>query len=102
VFKCVFFGECKRGYKYDTAPAPPHTYIRIHPRLYVCLSRPHQVVVPGLTESWGATRDPPEQDIPYCTLKDFPSEINHTIVWATEQLKANFLDGDTGEESRNA
>ena len=55
-----------------------------------------QVVVPLLTESWGATQDPPELDIPYCTLKDFPSEINHTIVWATEQLKNSYLDGDLG------
>ena len=55
-----------------------------------------QVMLPGLTETWGTTQDPPEQDIPYCTLKDFPSDINHTIVWATEQLKAGFCEGDQG------
>ncbi len=31
-----------------------------------------QVVVPFLTQSYGATRDAPEKDIPFCTLKDFP------------------------------
>ena len=55
-----------------------------------------QVMIPHVSETWGSSRDPPEEDIPYCTLKDFPSEINHTIVWATEQLKANFCEGDTG------
>jgi ubiquitin-activating enzyme E1 len=43
-----------------------------------------QVVVPGLTESYGATRDPPEKSIPMCTLKHFPNLIEHTIQWARE------------------
>ena len=34
-----------------------------------------QVVVPYQTEHYGATRDPPEQDIPMCTLKHFPNAI---------------------------
>jgi ubiquitin-activating enzyme E1-like protein 2 len=55
-----------------------------------------QVMVPHLTETWGATRDPPEEDIPFCTLKDFPSETSHTIIWASEQLKALFCEGDNG------
>ena len=55
-----------------------------------------QVMLPRLTETWGATQDPPDQDIPYCTLKDFPSDINHTIVWATEQFKDSFAEGDQG------
>ena len=29
-----------------------------------------QVVVPHLTENYGATRDPPEKSIPVCTLKN--------------------------------
>jgi ubiquitin-activating enzyme E1 len=36
-------------------------------------------VVPFLTESYGSTRDPPEQSIPICTLKNFPYQIEHTI-----------------------
>jgi ubiquitin-activating enzyme E1 len=31
-----------------------------------------QIVVPHLTENYGATRDPPEKSIPVCTLKNFP------------------------------
>lgn len=38
-----------------------------------------QVVVPGVTENYGATRDPPEQSIPVCTLKHFPNNIAHTL-----------------------
>ena len=28
--------------------------------------------------------DPPEKDVPICTLKHFPNEIHHTIQWARE------------------
>ncbi|CAM9268613.1 unnamed protein product [Heterosigma akashiwo] len=38
-----------------------------------------QVVVPGLTENYGATRDPPEKSFPVCTLKNFPNQIEHTL-----------------------
>lgn len=38
-----------------------------------------QIVVPRLTENYGATRDPPERAIPVCTLKDFPYQIEHTL-----------------------
>ena len=41
-----------------------------------------QVVVPKLTENYGASRDPPEASIPICTLKNFPYKIEHTIQWA--------------------
>lgn len=34
-----------------------------------------QVVVPHLTENYGATRDPPEKSIPVCTLKNFPNQV---------------------------
>ncbi|KAI6187519.1 hypothetical protein M3Y98_00253000 [Aphelenchoides besseyi] len=40
-----------------------------------------QVVYPHLTESYSSTNDPPEKDIPICTLKHFPYEIQHTIQW---------------------
>jgi ubiquitin-activating enzyme E1 len=42
-----------------------------------------QVVVPRLTENYGATRDPPEQGIPVCTLKDFPFKIEHTLQFVS-------------------
>lgn len=43
-----------------------------------------QVVVPHMTENYGATRDPPEKSIPVCTLKHFPNQIDHTLQWARE------------------
>jgi len=38
-----------------------------------------QVVVPRLTESYGASQDPPDVGIPVCTLKNFPAKIEHTV-----------------------
>ena len=49
-----------------------------------------QIVVPKLTENYGATRDPPEKSIPLCTLKHFPNLIEHTIQWAREWFEETF------------
>lgn len=49
-----------------------------------------QVVVPDVTESYGSSRDPPEQSIPVCTLKNFPYEIAHTIQYARDQFEGLF------------
>lgn len=38
-----------------------------------------QVVIPFLTESYGSSQDPPEKTVPICTLKNFPSAIEHTL-----------------------
>ena len=38
-----------------------------------------QVVLPHKTESYSSTQDPPDKQIPICTLKNFPSEIHHTL-----------------------
>ncbi|KAI9336082.1 hypothetical protein BDR26DRAFT_839052 [Obelidium mucronatum] len=43
-----------------------------------------QVVLPGLTESYSSSNDPPEKSIPICTLKNFPNQIEHTIQWARD------------------
>jgi len=43
-----------------------------------------QIVVPIKTENYGATRDPPEQSIPICTLKSYPNQIEHTLQWARD------------------
>ena len=45
-----------------------------------------QVILPGQTESYASQRDPPEADVPYCTLKSFPSQIEHTIQWARDKF----------------
>eukprot|EP01127_Copromyxa_protea_P007945 TRINITY_DN1806_c2_g1_i2.p1 TRINITY_DN1806_c2_g1~~TRINITY_DN1806_c2_g1_i2.p1 ORF type:complete len:1041 (+),score=168.07 TRINITY_DN1806_c2_g1_i2:59-3124(+) len=50
-----------------------------------------QVVLPYLTENYGAHRDPPERDVPYCTIRSFPSTINHTIEWAREKFQDMFV-----------
>ena len=42
-----------------------------------------QVIIPHLSESYASQRDPPEADVPYCTLKSFPSTIEHTIQWVS-------------------
>jgi len=49
-----------------------------------------QIVVPGLTENYGATRDPPEKSIPVCTLKNFPNQIQHTLQWARDYFEGDF------------
>ena len=38
-----------------------------------------QVVLPHKTESYSSTQDPPDKQIPICTLKNFPNEIHHTL-----------------------
>lgn len=37
--------------------------------------------------------DPPEKDIPICTLKNFPHEIEHTIQWARDLFGGLFTNG---------
>ena len=45
-----------------------------------------QVIVPDLTETYGSQQDPPEESVPYCTLKSFPATIEHTIQWARDKV----------------
>lgn len=49
-----------------------------------------QIVVPHVTENYGATRDPPEKSIPVCTLKNFPNQIQHTLQWARDYFEGVF------------
>jgi len=49
-----------------------------------------QVVVPHESESYGSSADPPEPDIPVCTLKNFPYEISHTIQWAKDLFEGYY------------
>ncbi|RXN04728.1 ubiquitin-like modifier-activating enzyme 6 [Labeo rohita] len=44
-----------------------------------------EIIVPYLTESYNSHRDPPEEEIPFCTLKSFPAVIEHTIQWARDK-----------------
>ena len=50
-----------------------------------------QVIVPHLTESYGSTNDPPEKSTPLCTLKNFPSNIDHTIQYYRDKFEEYFV-----------
>lgn len=58
-----------------------------------------QIVIPHLTENYGATRDPPEKSIPVCTLKNFPNQIQHTLQWARDYFEGEFK--QSAEEVNN-
>ncbi|XP_071350333.1 ubiquitin-like modifier-activating enzyme 1 [Trachinotus anak] len=48
------------------------------------------VVVPHLTESYGPAKSSSNNDIPLCTLKNFPHHIEHTLQWARDQFEGLF------------
>ncbi|MED6273643.1 Ubiquitin-like modifier-activating enzyme 6 [Characodon lateralis] len=50
-----------------------------------------EIIVPSLTESYNSHRDPPEEEIPFCTLKSFPLVIEHTIQWARDKFESSFF-----------
>jgi ubiquitin-activating enzyme E1 len=50
-----------------------------------------QVIIPHITESYSSTTDKSEDQIPVCTLKNFPYEISHCIQWAREQFESLFV-----------
>ncbi|MEW5304751.1 MAG: hypothetical protein WDW36_007342 [Sanguina aurantia] len=46
-----------------------------------------QMVVPSLTENYGASRDPPEKQAPMCTVHSFPHNIDHCLTWARSEFE---------------
>eukprot|EP01100_Stratorugosa_tubuloviscum_P008145 TRINITY_DN3391_c1_g2_i1.p1 TRINITY_DN3391_c1_g2~~TRINITY_DN3391_c1_g2_i1.p1 ORF type:complete len:1034 (-),score=479.85 TRINITY_DN3391_c1_g2_i1:116-3217(-) len=52
-----------------------------------------QVVIPNVTESYGSSADPPEKEVPSCTIKNFPNQIEHTIQWARDLFEGFFTNG---------
>lgn len=50
-----------------------------------------QVVIPHKSESYSSSSDPPEKDIPVCTLKNFPFQIEHTSHWALDLFEGLFV-----------
>uniref|UniRef100_A0A1D1ZMI8 E1 ubiquitin-activating enzyme n=1 Tax=Auxenochlorella protothecoides TaxID=3075 RepID=A0A1D1ZMI8_AUXPR len=46
-----------------------------------------QAVIPGLTENYGASRDPPEKQAPMCTLHSFPHNIHHCLTYARSEFE---------------
>jgi ubiquitin-activating enzyme E1 len=49
-----------------------------------------QVVIPGLTESYSSSADPPEDAIPLCTLKSFPYKPEHCVAWGKNLFEQYF------------
>jgi len=49
-----------------------------------------QTILPYLTESYGSVRDPPEEQIPVCTLKLFPYHYNHVVQFARDLFEGYF------------
>ena len=41
-----------------------------------------QVIIPGKTATYSEIVDPPEKNIPMCTIRNFPNNINHCIEWS--------------------
>lgn len=46
-----------------------------------------QMVIPYLTENYGASRDPPEKQAPMCTVHSFPHNIDHCLTWARSEFE---------------
>ena len=49
-----------------------------------------QVVIPFVSESYSSSADPPEEDIPLCTLKSFPYQPEHCVAWARSKFDQLF------------
>ncbi|XP_074650739.1 ubiquitin-like modifier-activating enzyme 6 [Tubulanus polymorphus] len=49
-----------------------------------------QAIVPHLTESYTSQVDPPDLDAPFCTIKSFPSSLEHCIQWARDKFESAF------------
>ncbi|CAI9107040.1 OLC1v1006312C2 [Oldenlandia corymbosa var. corymbosa] len=46
-----------------------------------------QMVIPHLSENYGASRDPPEKQAPMCTVHSFPHNIDHCLTWARSEFE---------------
>ncbi|XP_041023829.1 ubiquitin-activating enzyme E1 1-like isoform X2 [Juglans microcarpa x Juglans regia] len=55
-----------------------------------------QMVIPHLTENYGASRDPPEKQAPMCTVHSFPHNIDHCLTWARSEFEG-FLEKTPAE-----
>jgi ubiquitin-activating enzyme E1 len=40
------------------------------------------MVIPHRTQNYGASRDPPEKQVPMCMVHSFPHKIHRCITWA--------------------
>lgn len=51
-----------------------------------------QMIIPHKTQCYGDSQDPPEESIPMCTLRNFPSQIEHCIEWGRDLFNKLFVD----------
>ena len=49
-----------------------------------------QVIIPHKTITYSETQDPPQKEIPVCTIKHFPYTIDHCISWALDIFHYHF------------
>jgi ubiquitin-activating enzyme E1 len=49
-----------------------------------------QCIIPHVTECYSSSTDPPERNVPVCTLRHFPNAIEHTIQWARDKFEGLF------------
>jgi len=50
-----------------------------------------QVIIPFKTESYTSQFDPVETSTPFCTIKSFPSNMDHCIQWARDKFESLFV-----------
>jgi len=50
------------------------------------------MIVPHVTSCYNDTQDPTEEQIPMCTLHNFPSMIEHCIEWGRDHFNGYFTD----------
>jgi len=50
------------------------------------------MIIPHVTQCYGDSQDPPEEGIPMCTLRNFPSQIEHCIEWGRDLFNKLFVD----------
>jgi len=51
-----------------------------------------QVIIPCKTATYSDTIDPPDKEIPVCTLKHFPFKIEHCVLWSLDIFNTYFND----------
>lgn len=51
-----------------------------------------QMIVPHKSLTYNDIIDPPEESIPMCTMRNFPSQIEHCIEWGRDKFNGIFTD----------
>ena len=50
-----------------------------------------QLIIPGLTEAYGDSKDPVEKQTPMCTMRSFPNLMEHCIEWGRVKFNDLFV-----------